>query len=119
MNVRKVQEMREDVEYQYICEDSKARVYVSLVPSDAEKRRRRKETVWAFKKALNLFFGRGAAVLVQILFPVAVTIATYGFLEERMAVLRGYSAIGSEMFFAACAGIFAFRFARFVTQNWR
>lgn len=119
MDVRKMRQLRKGMEYQYICEDSKTRVYLSLVPSEAEKKRRRRETVWAFKKAITLVLGKGSAILIQTLFTAAVSILTYTFLAARLADFRGYSAVGSEVFFTACAGVLAFRAAYHFTRNWR
>lgn len=118
-NVRKTQGMRSDMDYQCVCEDSRTRVYLSLVPSEKIRKQRRKEKVWAFRKALNIVLGPVAAVIAQMLMTIGVTLLTYELLAAKLYEIRGGYTIGSEFFFAACVGIMTFKLSNMIFRKWR
>ncbi len=119
MNVRKLQRMQKAMEYQYLCEDTKTRVYLSLVPSKKAMQKRYKAEVRAVQKALRLFFGSFSAAVVEILITAGTASLTYDMLSARMAVIRGREGMGGEIFFAAAAGIVMFKFSNKIFRNWR
>ncbi len=105
-NACEVYELREDMEYQPVCEDSKIRLCVSLVRSDAERELRAMEVRRRNhqKKLLRSVIVAGCEI---IKFAVAVAAGTrlYFYLAARLLIQRGYPAIGSELIFA---GLFGF-----------
>ena len=89
MNASKMSKMSEGLEHQYLFEDSKNRIYLSLVPSKKARQQRIRDTV----RALRITFGRGSAVAVQALMSIGAGLLTYSILAARLEQIRGYQAI--------------------------
>ena len=81
MNDSKVYQMSEDMEYQYLTEDSKIRLYLSPVRPE-----RRKETL--AKKIM--------AATVALPYSAFITYIAGKWMIESAAKFRGYDAIGGE-----------------------
>ncbi len=81
MNDSKVYQMSEDMEYQYLTEDSKIRLYLSPVRPE-----RRKETL--AKKIM--------AAAVALPYSAFITYIAGKWMIESAAKFRGYDAIGGE-----------------------
>lgn len=81
MNDSKVYQMSEDMEYQYLTEDSKIRLYLSPVRPE-----RRKETLT--KKIM--------AAAVALPYSTFITYIAGKWMIESAAKFRGYDAIGGE-----------------------
>mgnify|MGYP007033168932 CR=1 FL=1 len=81
MNDSKVYQMSEDMEHQYLTEDSKIRLYLSPVRPE-----RRKETIT--KKII--------AAAVALPYSIFITYITGKWMIESVAKVRGYDAIGGE-----------------------
>ena len=108
MNVCKVPDMCKDMEYKYITEDSKTRVYLSVVrefnEAEYEKYciRKKKEKV---RKRI-LFIARALKYVV----PVLVSTVLYNALSQRLYIERGSHEIGSEAFLVGMIGLGIFCF---------
>ncbi|MCD8011598.1 MAG: hypothetical protein LUG99_00200 [Lachnospiraceae bacterium] len=104
-NACEVYELREDMEYQPVCEDSKVRVCVSLVRSDAERElramevRRRNQEKRLLRSAII-----AAGEVVKMAVAVGAGYGLYSCLAARLLASRGYPAIGSELIFAGLFG---------------
>ena len=98
MNVCKVPDMCKDMEYKYITEDSKTRVYLSVVrkfnEAEYEKYYIRKNIARALKYAL----------------PVLASTILYNMLSNKLYLERGSHEIGSEIVFVGIFGIALFGF---------
>ena len=81
MNDSKVYQMSEDMEHQYLTEDTKIRLYLSPVRPE-----RRKETIT--KKII--------AAAVALPYSIFITYITGKWMIESVAKVRGYDAIGGE-----------------------
>lgn len=81
MNDSKVYQMSEDMEYQYLTEDSKIRLYLSPVRPE-----RRKKTL--AKKIM--------AAAVALPYSAFITYIAGKWMIESAAKFRGYDAIGGE-----------------------
>ena len=102
MNVCKVPVMCKDMEYKLVTEDSKTRVYLSLVrefnEAEYEKDYLRKK-----RKKLRrriLFVAR----TMKYVLPVLVSAVLYKVLSQRLYLERGSNEIGSEVFLVAVVG---------------
>ncbi len=84
MNDSKVYRMSEDMEDQCITEDSKVRLYLSLVRY--EKSQRRKETV------LEKIVG----VSLALVYSIFITYVAGQWIIKSVAEWRGYDAVGGE-----------------------
>lgn len=115
MNASKMSKMQEGLEHQYLCEDSKNRIYLSLVPSKKVREQRAQDMA----KALRITFGRGSVVAVQVLTSVGAALLTYSLLAARLEQIRGYQAIGSEGCFAVAVGLLTFRALHKLFSLWR
>lgn len=115
MNASKMSKMSEGLEHQYLFEDSKNRIYLSLVPSKKARQQRIRDTV----RALRITFGRGSAVAVQALMSIGAGLLTYSILAARLEQIRGYQAIGSEGCFAVAVGLLTFRALHKLFSLWR
>lgn len=108
MNVCKVPDMCKDMEYKYITEDSKTRVYLSVVrefnEAEYEKYYRAKKKS-KMKKRIIL-----AAKVMKYVVPVLVSTVLYNALSQRLYLERGSHEIGSEIVFVGIFGIALFWF---------
>ena len=108
MDVRKVQDMRKNVEHQYITEDSKTRIYLSVVRefNEAEYEKycihKKKEKV---RKRI-LFIARA----LKYALPVLASTILYNMLSNKLYLERGSHEIGSEIVFVGIFGIVLFGF---------
>lgn len=108
MNVCKVPDMCKDMEYKYITEDSKTRVYLSVVrefnEAEYEKYciRKKKEKV---RKRI-LFIARA----LKYALPVLASTILYKMLSNKLYLERGSYEIGSEIVFVGIFGIVLFGF---------
>ena len=108
MNVRKVQGVRKNVEHQYITEDSKTRIYLSVVRefNEAEYEKycihKKKEKV---RKRI-LFIARA----LKYALPVLASTILYNMLSNKLYLERGSHEIGSEIVFVGIFGIVLFGF---------
>lgn len=115
MNASKMSKMQETMDYKYLCEDSKSRIYVSLVPS----KRARQQRIQDISRALRITFGRGSVIAVQVLTSVGAALLTYSLLAARLEQIRGYQALGSEVCFAAAVGIMTFKVIHSLFRLWK
>lgn len=108
MNVCKVPDMCKDMEYKYITEDSKTRVYLSVVRefNEAEYEKyyihKKKERV---RKRI-LFIAR----TLKYVLPVLASTILYNMLSNKLYLERGSHEIGSEIVFVGIFGIGLFWF---------
>lgn len=119
MNEGKMRKMPQVLDYQYLCEDSKNRVYLSLVPSERTRIQRLRDISRAVSRAIRFTLGSGSAVMLQILLTAGSTLMTYEILSGILEGIRGYRAIGSEIFFAASVGVVVFRFLNLLFRKRR
>lgn len=108
MNACKVPDMCKDMEYKYITEDSKTRVYLSVVrkfnEAEYEKYyiRKKKEKV---RKRI-LFIARA----LKYALPVLASTILYNMLSNKLYLERGSHEIGSEAFLVGMIGLGIFCF---------
>lgn len=101
MNVCKVPVMCKDMEYKLVTEDSKTRVYLSLVREFNEAEY--ENIIFVKKKKLRrriLFVAR----TMKYVLPVLVSAVLYKVLSQRLYLERGSNEIGSEVFLVAVVG---------------
>lgn len=94
MDVRKVQDVRKNVEHQYITEDSKTRIYLSVVREFNEKEYEeysKKKKRAKIKKRIR-FLKRSMVYIV----PTAVSLIFFGYLSDMLCAIRGSAELGSE-----------------------
>lgn len=115
----RMREVRQKLECQCVCEDSKTRVYLSLVPSEREKKRRYREEVRAFSKALKIFFGPVLGAVIQVLTAVGTSMVVCDLLSAKLSVVRGYDAVGGELFLAVAVGLAVFQIVNWIFRKWR
>lgn len=101
MNVCKVYRLREDVEYQCVCEDSQTRIYLSLVrkPIKEEQRRNRIRKISRKKKVIRIA-KELAKETMMFVSSISVGFVVYSALAEKLYEIRGYEAVGGEVIFA-------------------
>lgn len=108
MNVCEVPDVCKNMEYKLVTEDSKTRVYLSLVrefnKAEYEKYYRAKKKA-KMKKRIIL-----AAKVMKYVVPVLVSTVLYNALSQRLYIERGSHEIGSEIVFVGIFGIALFRF---------
>ena len=108
MDAGKMPEMQKGLEHQYITEDSKTRVYLSLVrefnKAEYEKYYRAKKKA-KMKKRIIL-----AAKVMKYVVPVLVSTVLYNALSQRLYIERGSHEIGSEAFLVGMIGLGIFCF---------
>ena len=113
MDVRKVQDMRKNVEHQYITEDSKTRIYLSVVrefnEAEYEKYYRAKKKAKMRKRIIFL------AKAMKYVIPVLVSVVLYNTLSQRLYIERGSHGIGSEVFLVGMIGVGIFWFLSWLT----
>lgn len=128
MDACKMRVVRENVEYQCITEDSKTRVYLSIVPTkdeetlrkelNARKRQRTKKKIVRFirNEAIPVLKIAGIEFL-KFVFAVLAGVLVYLKLAERLRIIRGYDAIGGELIFAVIISIVAYYVADFLLKR--
>lgn len=108
MNVCEVPDVCKNMEYKLVTEDSKTRVYLSLVrefnKAEYEKYYRAKKKA-KMKKRIIL-----AAKVMKYVVPVLVSTVLYNALSQRLYIERGSHEIGSEIVFVGIFGIALFGF---------
>lgn len=95
MNACKVPDMRKDMEYKLITEDSKTRVYLSLVRSeeDNEKIQSYRNKRKYLRRAIIAGF-----IVVEAVITAGAGLAVNDWISGVVEASRGYSAMGSEIF---------------------
>lgn len=108
MNERRVYMLSENMERQCVAEDSKTRVYLSLVRDKNNRSKRAKEIQRRRNKRqiIRLSLIAGAEVLKAFL-TLKVMSFTYWHLQEQLRVWRGANAMGSEVIFVGFIGMAA------------
>lgn len=108
MNVCEVPDVCKNMEYKLVTEDSKTRVYLSLVrefnKAEYEKYYRAKKKA-KMKKRIIL-----AAKVMKYVVPVLVSTVLYNALSKRLYIERGSHEIGSEAFLVGMIGLGIFCF---------
>ena len=94
MDVRKVQDMRKNVEHQYITEDSK-------------KKKRAK-----IKKRIR-FLKRSMVYIV----PTAVSLIFFGYLSDMLCAIRGSAELGSEWIAIPLMWVWVYALTRFAVGD--
>ena len=111
MNVCKVPVMCKDMEYKLVTEDSKTRVYVSLVrefnEKEYEKYYLRKKREKARKRILFV------ARTMKYALPVLASTLLYHLLSNKLYLERGSHEIGSEVILAGLVGV-----GVYLLMNW-
>lgn len=94
-------ELSEDMEFQCVAEDSKTKLYLSLVRSPgerlraAEEKRRRRYRRKLIRQAVLI-----GAEFLKIGIAAVATCVMYHLLSLHLLEQRGYEAVGSEIIFA-------------------
>ena len=94
MDVRKVQDVRKNVEHQYITEDSK-------------KKKRAK-----IKKRIR-FLKRSMVYIV----PTAVSLIFFGYLSDMLCAIRGSAELGSEWIAIPLMWVWVYALTRFAVGD--
>lgn len=118
-NVLQVREVQKRMECQCICEDSKTRIYLSLVPSEREKKRRHREEVRMFTEALRIFFGPVLGMIIQALLAVGTAMLVCELLSAKLSAVRGYDAVGGELFVSVAVGLAVFQIVNWIFRKRR
>lgn len=115
MNVRKVQDMRKNVEHQYITEDSKTRIYLSVVREFNEKEYEeysKKKKRAKIKKRIR-FLKRSMVYIV----PTAVSLIFFGYLSDMLCAIRGSAELGSEWIAIPLMWVWVYALTRFAVGD--
>lgn len=98
MNACKVPDMYKDMEYKLVTEDSKTRVYLSLVRSeeDNEKIQSHRNKRKYLRRAIIAGF-----IIVEAAITIGAGLAVNDWIQGVVEAQRGYSAMGSEIFIGA------------------
>lgn len=115
MDVRKVQDVRKNVEHQYITEDSKTRIYLSVVREFNEKeyeRYSKKKKRAKMKKRIR-FLKRSMVYIV----PTAISLIFFGYLSDMLCAIRGSAELGSEWIAIPLMWVWIYALARFVVGD--
>ena len=106
MNERRVYMLQEDMERQCVAEDSKTRVYLSLVRAENNRLQRAKEIQRRRNKRQLI---RLSLIVGAEIFKAALTLKTmsltYWHIQTRLSGWRGECAIGSDLIFVGLIGI--------------
>ena len=114
MNVRKVQGVRKNVEHQYITEDSKTRIYLSVVRefNEAEYEKyyihKKKEKV-----RKRILFKRSMVYIV----PTAISLIFFGYLSDKLCAIRGSAELGSEWIAIPLIWVWIYALIRFAVGD--
>lgn len=115
MSEGKMQRMRFNVEPEYITEDSKIRLYLSLVQREDEQRRkkavRRKWKKILLKKKMRVLTGAMIRWFAQVLLSLATASVTAVWALPAAYKARGYWAVGGECFLILAAFLITYRIA--------
>lgn len=115
MDVRKVQGVRKNVEHQYIAEDSKTRIYLSVVrefnESEYEKYYQRK------KKAKIRKMIRFLKKSMIYIIPTAISLIFFRYLNHMLCVIRGSVEFGSEWIAIPLMWVWIFALVKFAVGN--
>ena len=115
MDVRKVQDMRKNVELQYITEDSKTRIYLSVVREFNEKEYEeysKKKKRAKIKKRIR-FLKRSMVYIV----PTAVSLIFFGYLSDMLCAIRGSAELGSEWIAIPLMWVWVYALTRFAVGD--
>ena len=115
MDVRKVQDMRKNVEHQYITEDSKTRIYLSVVREFNEKEYEeysKKKKRAKIKKRIR-FLKRSMVYIV----PTAVSLIFFGYLSDMLCAIRGSAELGSEWIAIPLMWVWVYALTRFAVGD--
>lgn len=115
MDVRKVQDVRKNVEHQYITEDSKTRIYLSVVREFNEKeyeKYSKKKKRAKMKKRIR-FLKRSMVYIV----PTAISLIFFRYLSHMLYVIRGSVELGSEWIAIPLIWVWIFALVRFAVGN--
>lgn len=116
MNVRKVQGVRKNVEHQYITEDSKTRIYLSVVrefnEKEYEKYSKKKEKSENEKKRIR-FLKRSMVYIV----PTAISLIFFGYLSDKLCAIRGSAELGSEWIAIPLIWVWIYALIRFAVGD--
>lgn len=115
MDVRKVQDMRKNVEHQYITEDSKTRIYLSVVREFNEKEYEKysqKKKRAKIKKRIR-FLKRSMVYIV----PTAISLIFFGYLSDMLCAIRGSAELGSEWIAIPLMWVWIYALARFAVGD--
>ena len=115
MNVCKVPDMCKDMEYKYITEDSKTRVYLSVVREFNEKeyeRYSKKKKRAKMKKRIR-FLKRSMVYIV----PTAISLIFFGYLSDMLCAIRGSAELGSEWIAIPLMWVWIYALARFAVGD--
>lgn len=115
-NDLQMQRMRKDLECQCVCEDSKTRVYLSVVPPKESPEERHRDIVSAVTEALRYFFGPVMARVIQILITVGITMLFNELVSAQLRAIRGYEAVGGEIFLVAAVGLIVFKVSDYILK---
>lgn len=130
MNACKMRIVREGVEYKCVTEDTKTRVYVSIMRKqdeeklrkelNARKRRRTKKKIRKFLKemALPCLINIGIDIS-KLVFGVGAGLLTYLKLSAKLRVIRGYDALGGELILACMIAAVAYYVADRCLEGWK
>lgn len=115
MDVRKVQDVRKNVEHQYITEGSKTRIYLSVVREFNEKeyeKYSKKKKRAKMKKRIR-FLKRSMVYIV----PTAISLIFFRYLSHMLYVIRGSVELGSEWIAIPLIWVWIFALVRFAVGN--
>lgn len=121
-NVRndlQMQKTQKDMEWKCICEDSKTKVYLSVIPPKESPEERHMDIVNAVMEALKYFFGPVMERMIQVLLTVGITMLFNELISEQLRALRGYDAVGGELFLIVAVGLIVFRITDCIFKRWR
>ena len=113
MDVRKVQDVRKNVEHQYITEDSKTRIYLSVVREFKEYEKYSKKKKRAKIKKRIRFLKR----LMVYIVPTAVSLIFFGYLSDMLCAIRGSAELGSEWIAIPLMWVWVYALTRFAVGD--
>lgn len=106
MNACKLPEICREVKYETVTEDTKTKVYLSVVREFNEAEY--EQYYLRRKKAQMRKRIRCAAKILKYIIPVFVSVIMYQALSQKLYLVRGSYRIGSEVFFVGIAGVCLF-----------
>lgn len=108
-------DMRKNVEHQYITEDSKTRIYLSVVREFNEKEYEeysKKKKRAKIKKRIR-FLKRSMVYIV----PTAVSLIFFGYLSDMLCAIRGSAELGSEWIAIPLMWVWIYALTRFAVGD--
>ncbi len=116
MDVCKVQDVRKSVEHQYITEDSKTRIYLSVVrefnESEYEKYYKRKKRA---KMRKRLRFLKNSLIYIV---PTVISLIFLRYLSHMLYTIRGSAELGSEWIAAPLMWVWIFSLIRLIRDQY-